>query len=410
MSLAPTVGNVFEDWLGTGLASTLVAATALVVGAVVLFYVARQLLLPMIARFGHSTRFRWDDLFADQRVQRWTSLFVVAIAIHLSLDIVPGMNDFWQEFWTRVTAGLAIFCGAFVVNTLLMAFNTVYETLPLSRERPMKGYLQVVQLIVYIFADIWIISVLANQTPWYLLSGLGAAAAVLLLLYRETIMSLAASVQIAQNDVLRVGDWIEMPQYGANGTVVDMALVTVKVRNWDNTITTVPTHKLTSESFKNWRGMADVGSRRIRFAINLDISTIHFFSGDRPEDESEGPAAARTRSVASAPSWLTDGAGPGSAGASCPTNVDALQRYLRDRLREHPDLETETMPFMVRQLPPGPSGLPLEIYVFCRHTKWQDYEAVKGEVISHALAVLSHFGLRAFQEPTDAAIRARRSD
>ena len=329
--------------------------------------------------------------------------------VHLAVPVVPGLNEFWTEFWSRVTAAAAIFTGTWTVSALLMAFNPVYETLPISRERPIKGYLQVVQIVVYIFGDIWVLSVLANQSPWYFLSGLGAAAAVLLLLYRDTILSLVASVQLAQNDMLRVGDWIEMPQFNADGTVIDMALATVKVQNWDKTITTIPTFKLTSESFKNWRGMKEAGSRRIKRSINLDISSIRFLTDeeieqylrsdplvDHPAAEREGPES----DTAHVPPELVTG------DTHRPTNVDALHNYLITHLKRHPDLATDTMPFLVRQLPPGAHGLPLEVYVFSRGTRWEKYEAIQGNVVGHVLAVLPQFDLRAFQVPSDSTVRS----
>lgn len=402
--------NLFEDWLGTGLAATL-AATASVLMVAVLMYVAlRRALLPLVARAARHTALRWDDLLIDRRVQRWLALLLPAVLVHLAAPAVPGLNDFWTEFWFRVTAAATIFTGTWAVSALLMAFNPVYETLPISRERPIKGYLQVLQIVAYIFGDIWLLSVLTNQSPWYFLSGLGAAAAVLLLLYRDTILSLVASVQLAQNDMLRVGDWIEMPQFNADGTVIDMALATVKVQNWDKTITTIPTHRLTSESFKNWRGMKEAGSRRIKRSINLDISSIRFLTDEEAERYAHTEPLVDYLSAERDSPAESDGADrPTELVTGDPhrsTNVDALHDYLIAHLIRHPDLATDTMPFLVRQLPPGPHGLPLEIYVFSRGTRWKDYEAIQGNIVGHVLAVLPQFDLRAFQEPTDSTIRS----
>ena len=372
----------FEDWLGTGPMATTVATLAVLGAAAVMFLVLHRLVLPSVAHRAGHTAFRWDDILVDVRLRRWSAATMTLVAVGSAEPLVPGLTDFWSQFWIRVAGSVAIVAGTLAVSAFLMALNDVYETLPISKERPIKGYLQVVQIVAFTFGDIWVVAVLTGQTPWYLLSGLGAAAAVLLILYREPILSLSASMLLAQNDMVRVGDWIEMPEYGADGTVVDMALATVKIQNWDNTITTLPTHRLTSGSFKNWRGMAESGARRIKFPIHLDMSTVRFLDGSSEAAE-------------------TESAGDG------PTNVDALQRDLVDFLRRHPAIDSRTMPVMVRQLAPTPDGLPLELYVFCRETDWQKYEAVKGEIITHCLATLDRFGLRAFQHPTDAALRAR---
>lgn len=402
--------NLFEGWLGTGLVATMAATASVLIVAALLYVALRRVLLPLLARAARDTALRWDDLLVDRRLQRWLAWLLPVVFVHLSVPVVPGLNDFWTEFWFRVTAAAAIFAGTLAVAALLMAFNTVFETLPISRERPIKGYLQVVQIVAYALGDIWLLAVLTNQSPWYFLSGLGAAAAVLLILYRETILSFVASMQLAQNDMLRVGDWIEMPQFNADGTVIDMALATVKVQNWDKTITTIPTYKLTSESFKNWRGMKEAGSRRIKRSINLDISTIRFLTSeeveryahsqplvDHPATKPEEPAefnAADTPLVGVTEDPLR------------PTNVDALHDYLVAHLRGHPDLATDTLPFLVRQLPSEPYGLPLEIYVFSRETRWEKYEEIQGSIFSHVLAVLPQFDLRAFQEPTDSTVRS----
>jgi miniconductance mechanosensitive channel len=363
--------DFLQDWLGVGPVSTITAAAIVLGSGVVLLLVMHGVVLPRASRLAHGTAFRWDDVISDRSLRRWLAFLSAVVFIRLAGPSVPGLGEFWVETWIRVSAGVAIVLGTLALNALLMAFNSVYETLDISRSRPIKGYLQVLQIVFYILGDVWVLSVLTGQSIWYFLSGLGAAAAILLLLYRETILSLAASVQIAQNDLLRVGDWIEMEQFDANGTVIDIALTTVKVQNWDKTITSIPTYRLTSEAFKNWRGVEELGLRRIKRAVNIDISSIHFMSVD--EDR---------------------------------TNLDSLTDHLLEWLRAKPELETVRMPLLVRQLPPVHHGLPLEIYAFTRLTDWEAYEALQSDIVSHTIAVLDRFGLRPFQEPTDSAMRA----
>ncbi len=400
--------NLFEDWLGTGVAAISAATAAVLAAAVLLFVVLRRVLLPLLARLIGRTAFRWDDLLADHKVQRWLALLAAALLVHQSAPVVPGLNTFWTEVWLRLSAVAAIGAGTVAVASLLMAFNTIYETLPISREHPIKGYLQVVQIVAFGFGDVWALAVLTNQSPWYFMSGLGAAAAVLLIFYRETIMSFIASMHIAQNDMLRVGDWIEMPQFNADGTVIDMALATVKVQNWDKTIATIPTYKLTSESFRNWRGMEEAGRRRIKRSINLDISSIRFLTDEEVEryDRSQ-PLMGATSSPGARSAEATGDrtAVSDPSGFPRPTNLDAYRRYLLTQLRQHPDVATD-MPMVVRQLPPERHGLPLEIYLFSRETKWERFESIQDSLIGFALAVLPDFDLRPFQDPTDFTVRS----
>jgi miniconductance mechanosensitive channel len=402
--------NPFEDWLGTGPVATLVAIASILVVAALLYVLVRKALLPLKDRVVGRTVFPWDDVILDANFRRWWALLFPAVFVHLAVPLIPGLSDFWSEFWLRVTATFAILIGVLTTIALMRAVNTVYETLSAAKERSIKGYLQVIQIVVLTFGGIWMLAVLSNESVWFFLSGFGAVAAVLLLFYRDTILSFVASMQLAQNDMIRVGDWIEMPQYAANGIVIDMALVTVKVQNWDKTITTIPTYKLTSESFKNWRGMNEAGARRIQRSINLDISSIRFLTDEevaryalsRPAGADKGGKRAKT-AAENAEHIASAGAANGQTRF---TNVDALRSHLITYLNGRPELATDTMPFVIRQLAPGPQGLPLEIYVFCRETEWEKYEAIQGEIIGHALAMLPQFGLRAFTEPTDQAIRS----
>jgi miniconductance mechanosensitive channel len=296
--------DLFENWLAEGPTSTVVGAAVVLSVGVAIFLLMHGLVLPRTTRLVSRTMFRWDDVLGDRRVQRWSAALAAMLFVRLAGPTIPGLGEFWLEAWIRVSAAVAIVFGTLTLTASFMAFNGVYETLAISRSRPIKGYLQVLQIVFYILGDVWALSVLTAQSPWYFLSGLGAAAAVLLLLYRDTIMSLAASIQLAQNDMLRVGDWIEMEQFDADGTVVDIALNTVKVQNWDKTITSIPTYRLTSESFKNWRGVEELGLRRIKRAVNIDISSIRFVGGGEER-----------------------------------TNLDSLTDHLLEWLRARPELE-----------------------------------------------------------------------
>ena len=352
------------------------AAGSVLVASALLYLVLRKAVLPLKDRVAARTSFPWDDVILDPRFRRWWALLFPAVLVHLGIFVVPGLGELWSEFWLRTTAAVAIFIGTLATTALLRAGTNVYEKLPTSRERPIKGYLQVVQIVVLTFGGIWMLAVLSNESVWFFLSGLGAVAAVLLLFYRDMILSFVASMQLAQNEMIRVGDWIEMPQFNANGMVIDMALATVKILNWDNTTTTIPTHKLTSESFKNWRSMEEAGARRIMRAVNLDLSSVRFLTDNEitrysltpagaADHDQDAPDETKVSRVEAAEDWR-------------PTNVDALRGYLIAYLGRRRELDTETKPFVVRQLPPGRHGLPIEFYVFSRETSWGDVRGASG--------------------------------
>lgn len=404
-----TITNLFERWLGTGIAATLVAIAAVVVAAVLTYFAVRVLILPVVRRTVKRTTFRWDDVFADRTFQHRISLLIPGIVFYAGVSAVPSLGDFWIEAWQRIAGAGVVLVAAMVLGALLAAINTIYETFPIANDRPIKGYLQVVQIFIYLFATVLIAAILANQSPWFFLSGIGAATAVLLLIFKDTILSFVASIQLATNDMLRVGDWIEMSQFNADGDVVDIALHTVKVQNWDKTITTIPTYKLISEPFKNWRGMAESGGRRIKRAVNIDMSSVRFLTDDEIERFSHfAPLAdymtAKRREIAEH-NAANEPAEDMTGDPRRLTNIGTLRAYMVSYLKNHPDI-AEDMTFLVRQLAPGPKGLPIEIYVFSADTRWPQYEALQADIFDHLLAMLPEFDLRTFQEPTGADFRS----
>jgi miniconductance mechanosensitive channel len=290
-----------------------------------------------------------------------------------------------------------------IVKALTYA-NEVYERRPIAKNRPIKGYLQVVKLVVLCGAAIIVISLLIGESPFILLSGLGAMAAVLLLVFKDTILSLVASVQLSTNDMLRVGDWIQMPSMNADGDVIDIALHTVKVQNFDKTITAIPTHRLISESFINWRGMKDSGGRRIKRAIPIDQNSIRFLTDEEIEHLS------RFRLIKSyldakkeeLREWnaRTLESGEDLVNARRITNIGTLRAYAIAYLKQHPRVNETGFMLMARQLDPGPQGVPIELYCFAKTTEWPVYEAIQSDIFDHILAIIPEFGLRVFQEPS----------
>ena len=261
---------------------------------------------------------------------------------------------------------------------------------------------------MYFLAGIFVISILLNKTPVYLLSGVGALAAVLMLVFRDSILGFVAGIQLAANRMVSVGDWIEMPKYGADGDVLEVALTTVKVQNWDKTITTIPTYALISESFKNWRGMSESGGRRIKRAVNIDMSSIRFSDEEmlgryeKIQYISEYIESKKHELEAFNQSENVDNAS--LANGRRMTNIGTFRAYVVAYLGNHPMINSD-MTFLVRQLQPGQYGLPIEIYVFCSDKDWANYEAIQADIFDHILAVMPEFDLRVYQNPTGADFR-----
>ena len=383
----------------------------IVIGAAVAAYmVGRYLLIPLVHAAVARTKAKWDDILLDRKVLHRLSLLLPVVAFRFGLGQIDGLGGEWLRFLEGLTDSLLIIVGLIAINAASNSFNEVYLELDIAENRPIKGYLQIVMIVLSVFGVIVIIARLTGQEIGFLLGGLGALTAVLLLIFKDTILSLVASLQIGQNDLVRVGDWIEMPHLNVDGDVIDVALHTVKVQNWDKTISTIPTYKLVSESFRNWRGMTDAGGRRIKRAINLDLSTIRFLTEEEIERFKRFAPLHRYMDgrVEELQQWqeLHD---PGPELVGDPrrlTNIGTFRAYVVAYLRAHPKLATDTMTALVRQLPPGEHGLPLEIYVFSSDTRWAQYEAIQADVFDHLLAMVPEFSLKVFQEPTGSDIRS----
>jgi len=306
------------------------------------------------------------------------------------------------QAWTILTVALAI-------SHALDAANDIYERRPDARNKPIKGYLQVGKIVIFVIAGLSIVAALAGVDLRYLVTGLGAATAVLMLIFQDTILSLVASVQISGDGRVRLGDWIEMPSQSADGDVIDIALHTITVQNFDKTITTIPTKKLVTESFKNWRGMQEAGGRRIKRALYLDQHSVGFV---------DAPMLAELEQFAVLGEYLREkqselqqwnaqlqAKGVAAVNARRVTNLGTFRAYVERYLRQHPGIHTD-MTLLVRQLQPTTEGLPLEIYCFTRTTAWGEYEGIQSDVFDHLLATLPAFGLRVFQASSDAMLMA----
>jgi miniconductance mechanosensitive channel len=370
--------------------------------------VARRLILRLVKRVAQRSENRLDDALLDRGVFRFIAHMAPAAVVQLGVPLVPAVPEDVAVLVRNVAAAFMVLMGTLAVSRALTAVNDVYQRRDIARSRPIKGYVQLVQIVLFIIAAIVIVSMLIGRSPLLLLSGLGAMTAVLLLVFKDTVLSLVASVQLIANDMLRVGDWIEMPSTGADGDVIDIALHTVTVQNWDKTITRIPTWRLINESFKNWRGMKESGGRRIKRAIHLDVASIHFL--DTKEVEHFRRMALLTAYIEGKQheieAWNRElgASGEEPANRRRLSNVGTFRAYVLAYLRRHPGIHPD-MTLLVRQLAPTPSGLPLEVYCFTRTTVWGEHEALASDLFDHFYAMLPEFGLRAFQPPTGYDLR-----
>ncbi|KFN49566.1 mechanosensitive ion channel family protein [Arenimonas composti] len=366
-----------------------------------------RLLLRVVGGLVRRSPMKWDDILLGRGILRRLAHAVPALIFFHGVAVVPGLPPVAAQLLRNLAAALIVLAIAQAISALLRAIQDVYEQRDpeRARVRPIKGYLQVARIVLYLIAAVLMIAVLIERSPVLLLSGVGALAAVLMLVFKDTLLSLVANVQISSNDMVRVGDWIEMPKYGADGDVIDIALHVVKVRNWDKTITTIPTYALVSESFRNWRGMQEVGGRRIKRALPIDQSTVRYLGDDEVVALRRFTLLAPYLDAKAAELAAWNAARDGQAPVNLRrlTNIGCFRAYALAWLRAHPRIH-QAMTLLVRQLPPGPHGLPLEIYCFTATTAWGEYEGIQADVFDHLLAILPEFGLRAYQAPSGADV------
>lgn len=382
---------------------TLVGLGLLALMVLALHFVARRYVLAIVRKLVERSPMHWDEVLFHHRVPHRLSMVIPLLGLRLGIALVPGLPTSVATVMPRMANAGLVLVAALTIDAFLTAAHALYLRSPAAALRPLKSYVQLAKVFVYLVAAVFIVARLADQSPWYFVSGLGAMMAIILLIFRDTLLSLVASVQLTNNDLIRVGDWIEMPQFGADGDVVDIALNAVKVQNWDRTITVIPTHKFLEHSFRNWRGMFEGGGRRIKRAIHIDIASIRFLTEEEIERFGrfallrDYVAAKLAELRAHNARWADD---PDAiVNARRLTNVGTLRAYIVAYLRSHPSIRQD-MTFLVRQLAPTPEGLPLELYVFTTDTRWAHYEGIQADVFDHVLAMVEEFGLSVYQRPS----------
>ena len=412
-NLSEVVAKLLADW-GLGVvapsASFLLLTCLALLLATAAHFTARSIFLHSVRKLAGRTQTRWDDILVQQGVFRRLAHIAPALVLYLVAPVIFADLESLRETVERLTLGYMILALGFVLSAFLTSVNRIYDvSFEDAKERPIQSYVQVVQIILWLFAIILLVAVLIDRSPWALLGGLGAMTAILLLVFKDSIMGLVASIQLAANDMVRVGDWIEMPRYGADGDVIEILLTTVKIQNWDKTITTIPSYHLISDAFKNWRGMKDSGGRRIKRSLLLDLQSIRFVDQEMLERlaKIQYIQAYLDRKVEETRSWnQEEGVDTSSlVNGRRITNVGTFRAYIQAYLGNHPMIRKD-MTFLVRQLAPTEKGLPLEIYVFSAEQRWAHYEAIQADIFDHILASVDEFDLRVVQIPTGADLRS----
>ncbi len=402
--------NLVQPLAAFPYASTILGLLALTLAALLANWLTRRVLVAVVGRLVAATPGKWDDALFGRRVLARLANVVPALIVLAGIALVPGVPGWLDLALANVARAVIVLSVALSVGNLLDALNDVYErTSRNATRRPIKGYLQLLKIGIHVIAIVLIIASLVGQSPLVLLTGLGAMTAVLMLVFKDTLLSLVASVQLSSNDMLRVGDWIEMPGQHADGDVIDISLHTVKVQNWDKTISTIPTWKLINESFRNWRGMSESGGRRIKRALLIDQTSVRFLDADERQD---------LRRIALIDDYLDkqrielaehnarlEAAGKDPVNNRRATNLGTFRAYVTAYLRSHPRVARD-MTLLVRQLDPTPTGLPLQVYCFSADVRWVEYEALASDIFDHLLAVLPEFGLRLYQAPSGADMMA----
>jgi miniconductance mechanosensitive channel len=403
LGLTPEEANRFDQWVIIGM----------IIGIAFLAdYACRLILLKVVKKIVAKTKATWDDILFDEKVMTKLCHVVAPVLIYFLFPIAFPKNSELYTLILKVSETYIIAVTMGFVVTLCTAVYFVYNENEKYHDRPLKGLLQTAQVIVFFVGGILLISVLFDKSPASLFAGLGASAAILLFVFKDSIMGFISGIQLSANNMLRPGDWITMPKYNADGIVLEVTLNTVKVRNWDNTITTLPPYALVSDSFQNWRGMHESGGRRVKRSINIDMNSVKFCTPEMLDkfrkiallkdyiDDTENKLMAYNQECGVDDSILVNGRRQ--------TNLGVFRAYLERYLRSLTSVNQE-MTLMVRHLQPTEKGIPLELYFFTISKILIEYEELQADVIDHVLAVIPEFGLAVYQSPTGADFRSMKN-
>ena len=373
----------------------------LILVAILAYIIAKHVVVRGIRHLITKLKFANHDIMSQHSVIRRIANIVPAIVIMNGIVTVPHLSAKMVSFVQMAAQAFIFLTIALAIGELLNIFNLVYQRNPKSRNKPITGYLQLIKLIIFIVCGLMILGTFLKKDVFTLLAGFGAMAAVLMLVFQNTILSLVASVQISSYDMVRIGDWIEMPSLNADGDVIDMSLHTITVQNFDKTFTTIPTNKLVTDTFKNWRGMSQAGVRRIKRSLYIDQSSVHFMS--EAEQSKLKEFLLLDQYLDHKSTELIEFNQKLSNTSPCNqrrlTNIGTFRAYVELYLNQHPNI-SKHQSLIVRQLQPTEKGLPLEIYAFSNQIAWKDYEAIQSDIFDHLIAILPEFGLKIYQAPS----------
>jgi len=397
--------TVFLKWLGVNESITEQWAEPIVLiiglfASLIAYVLTKKVILRILKHYIKNNKYKFDDIMLEKKVFSRLSQLIPAVVLYGFSKWLPNFNPAMDKLISLYIVVIIVM----VLDAILNSSEAIYKTHSVSKARPITGYLQVIKIFVYVMAAIVIIANIIGKSPIYLLSGIGAMTAVIMLIFQNSILGLVAGIQLTANDMLRIGDWIEMPKYDANGDVLEIALTTVKVENFDRTITTIPTHALINDSFKNWRGMSDTGGRRIKRAVYIDQRSIRFCTDEMIErfkkigyiaeyiDEKNEEIEAYNKSIGTDITLKVNGRHL--------TNIGVFRAYIQKYLENHPKIHKD-MIIMSRQLAPDASGLPIEVYAFTNDIVWGNYEMIQGDIFDHLISVVPIFDLKIYQNPTE---------
>lgn len=409
--------NLIQLWLQqlgipqvfTEILAISVICSAIILLAIAATYIFRKIFLPQLIAWVKSSSYKWDDVLINTSFLQRASWFIPVMIISLSLDAFIDQEATAYILLKRITMSGFVIVAVLTLTSLLNAINDIHRLLRKTKRHHLQAYVDAGKIVFYLLGAIFITSIFTGKSPWGIFSILGGLTAVTMLIFKDSILGFVASIQLTSTDMVQVGDWIEMPQYGADGDVIAMTIHSIRVQNWDKTVTTIPTHALVSSSFKNWRGMSESGGRRIKRAINIDINSITFCDDEMLERF--GKYSLIQDYITKKSAAISEGNQNSIADTSLlingrrQTNIGVFRAYIAAYLKSHHNIHQD-MTFLVRQLPPKEYGLPIEIYVFSNDIAWANYEAIQSDIFDHLLAAAPEFGLRAFQNPTGFDMRA----
>jgi len=385
-----------------------VLALTLLLLAVIAYLVSKltlHLMIPFFVRATTLSKSDWDDMLVKNRFFDPLVIIIPVLVIYAAAGILLEKYPFFAEMVRRLSMTILVFLAVRMLNSVLYTVEDIYKRSEISKRKPIGGYLSMVRIAMFILAGIFIVSTITDKSPWGIISVFGGLTAIVLLVFKDTILGFVASLQLVSNDMIRVGDWIEMPRFEADGEIIDVSIHTVKVQNWDMTITTIPTYALVSNAFKNWRGMAQADGRRIKKALLIDMNSISFCTPEKLEKYGRLVEFEKTSPDQQAASGPKPDDGKNSAtDTRRHTNIGLFRAYLKNYLAGHPGINRK-MTLLVRYLAPTAKGLPLEIYLFSSDKVWAHYEDIQAEILDHIIAILPEFDLRVFQEPSGFDLR-----